>query len=137
MPEIRAEEGALVMRTQTHVFYNRNPYGSVLPAAALEAAAVPRNALHIAAEHGDARSIRRLLELDAEVDEKDAQGRTPLHIAVRHRQLKAAAELIAAGASLNAETRDGWTPLSIAVKTGSPLMIDLVVRTLGDAGKGL
>lgn len=93
-------------------------------------------ALLRAAESGDARLIRRLLENGADINISDAQGWTPLMKAAKNHHLKAVAELITSGANLNAETRNGWNALSIAVKAGSPQIIALLASTGGKTAKG-
>ncbi len=115
------------MRFHTHTI-NTSPPVAVVP--------VTPEALHDAAEQGDARLIRALIADGADVNTRDDKGQTPLIIAIRHRQLRAAAELIAAGASLNVETRSGWTPLSVAVKSGNPFMIELIAATSGGVARG-
>jgi len=92
-----------------------------------------RGAVLRAAEAGDVRQLRRLIENGADINAADAQGWTPLMRAAKNHHLKAVAELITAGAHLQAETRNGWNALSIAVKAGSPQIIALLASAGGKA----
>lgn len=92
-----------------------------------------RGAVLRAAEAGDVRQLRRLIENGADINAADAQGWTPLMRAAKNHHLKAVAELITAGANLQAETRNGWNALSIAVKAGSPQIIALLASAGGKA----
>lgn len=88
-------------------------------------------ALIRAAEAGDARQIRRLIEDGANINAADAHGWNALMKAAKNHHLKAVAELITSGISLQAETRNGWNALSIAVKAGSPQIIALIASSGG------
>lgn len=88
-------------------------------------------ALIRAAETGDARQIRRLLEDGANINAADAHGWNALMKAAKNHHLKAVAELITSGVNLQAETRNGWNALSIAVKAGSPQIIALIASAGG------
>jgi len=45
--------------------------------------------LHVAASHGHASTVERLLALGAEVDPHDGKARTPLHHAAKHGRIAA------------------------------------------------
>jgi hypothetical protein len=45
--------------------------------------------LHVAASHGHAGTVERLLALGAEVDARDGKARTPLHHAAKHGRIAA------------------------------------------------
>ncbi|MDY0008160.1 MAG: ankyrin repeat domain-containing protein [Bdellovibrionales bacterium] len=122
--------------TQPHPSFSRRPQSlNRRPAAGLtpapSAAAPDRTALLRAAESGDLRQLRRLIEDGADINAADTQGWTPLMKAARNHHLKAVAELITAGANIAAETRNGWNALSIAVKSGSPQIIALLASAGG------
>jgi|GEM_PF-2396549 len=89
-------------------------------------------ALIRAAEKGDVKTLRQLLENGADINAADKNGWTALMKAVKGHHLKATADLIAAGANVHAETRNGWNVLSIAVKTGAPEIIALIASVAGD-----
>ncbi|MFN7114827.1 MAG: ankyrin repeat domain-containing protein [Alphaproteobacteria bacterium] len=107
------------------------PQRRAAPFAALSAPAADHGAVLRAAETGDLRTLRRLIEDGADINAGDAHGWTPLMKAAKNHHLKAVAELITAGAKLNAETRNGWNALSIAVKAGSPQIIALIAAAGG------
>lgn len=89
-------------------------------------------ALIRAAEKGDVKQLRELLEDGADINAADKNGWTALMRAVKGHHLKTTADLITAGADLHAETRNGWNVLSIAVKTGAPEIIALVASVAGE-----
>lgn len=88
-------------------------------------------ALIRAAEDGNVKAIRLLLEDGADINATDRLGWSALMKAVKGRHIKAVADLVAAGANIHAETRSGWNALSIAVKTGSPAIIALIANVSG------
>ena len=88
-------------------------------------------ALIRAAETGDTRQIRRLIEDGANINAADGNGWNALMKAAKNHHLKAVAELITSGINLQAETRNGWNALSIAVKAGSPQIIALIASSGG------
>lgn len=88
-------------------------------------------ALIRAAEAGDLRQLRYLIEQGADIHARDIHGWNALMKAAKNRHLKAVAELITAGADLHAETRNGWNALSIAVKAGAPQIIALIAASGG------
>lgn len=68
---------------------------------------MPRNtALHSAANHGDARAARRLIETGAEIDAIGKGGWTPLHVATFKGHLEVVQVLLAAGARVEESTRE-------------------------------
>ena len=50
--------------------------------------------LHVAASHGHAGAVRRLLALGAEADARDCKARTPLHHAAKHGRIAAMQALV-------------------------------------------
>jgi ankyrin repeat protein len=89
-------------------------------------------ALIRAAEKGDLKTVRTLLENGADINAADKNGWTALMKAVKGHHLKTTADLITAGANIHAETRNGWNVLSIAVKTGAPEVIALIASVAGE-----
>jgi ankyrin repeat protein len=89
-------------------------------------------ALIRAAEAGDLKCIRSLLEDGADINAADKNGWTALMKAVKNHHLKTTADLITAGANVHAETRNGWNVLSIAVKSGAPQIIALIASVTGE-----
>ena len=79
-------------------------------------------ALDIAAAHGAARSVERLLKAGADPSKPDRAGRSPLASALRGSHDAIALHLLAAGADPNVVDRDGIGPLHIAAERGSEEM---------------
>jgi hypothetical protein len=71
-------------------------------------------ALHIAAREGSLPETKRLLNLGAHVDAKDANGKTALHYAAQNGHFKIVQELLAHGALVDQKDNDGNTPLHLA-----------------------
>lgn len=67
------------------------------------------------ASKGDAKSVKRLIELGHNVDEVGNNMRTPLHNA---QNVNVTQELIKAGAQVNSKDTYGWTPLGFAAQRG-------------------
>jgi len=91
----------------------------------------PDTALTIAAENGDAVSIRTLLARGADANGKDSHGLTPLVRAARRGHYAAAEALLDGGADPNLFdsiwTRPGWSPLMNAVHKSQPRIVRLLI----------
>lgn len=89
-----------------------------------------REQLHRAAQDGDLKQIRRLLDAGFAPRPFDDLSYTPLHYAVVGEHYHAAVALLAAGAAVNAHEQDriGETPLSLAVQGDYAEMVELLLR---------
>ena len=91
----------------------------------------PDTSLTIAAENGDAASIRTLLARGADANGKDSHGLTPLVRAARRGNYDAAVALLDGGADPNLFdsiwTRPGWSPLMNAVHKSQPRIVRLLI----------
>lgn len=84
-----------------------------------------KNALHVAAESGDAEIAQTLLDAGAAVDITDDDGETPLIIAARNNHLPIVRLLIKAGANVHLQDNGGETALQ---KTTSEKIKQLLKR---------
>ena len=82
------------------------------------ASPTPSDLLFPLCKEGHADGVRRLLEVNASVDQVDGHGRTALYHACRQGHRQCAELLIAAGASINQATHKGNTPLLAACHHG-------------------
>lgn len=74
--------------------------------------------LHQAAERGDLKAVRTLLEAGSDPDGKDGEGWTPFLRAAKGGRVEILDLLLAAGAGLQARTPRGATALHIATHAG-------------------
>jgi uncharacterized protein len=83
-----------------------------------------------AAERGDARAVRRLLEEGASVDARDEGGRTALIAAAYGNRLSVARSLIEAGADVNAkdQTQQSAYLISTSEVGDDPRLLELTLR---------
>src|SRR4051794_734904 len=89
-----------------------------LPPAAVFAASP--TSLATAAERGDQKLVRALIQQGADVNAPSVDGSTALHRAVYADQPEIASVLLKAGAKVAAADRYGVTPLSLAAINGNP-----------------
>ncbi|XP_061654690.1 ankyrin repeat domain-containing protein 12 isoform X1 [Phyllopteryx taeniolatus] len=89
--------------------------------------------LHMAAIRGDAKQVKELISLGADVNVKDFAGWTPLHEACNLGYYDVAKVLIAAGAEVNTQGLDDDTPLHDASSSGHKDIVKLLLRHGGDA----
>ncbi|KAK2822687.1 hypothetical protein Q5P01_022752 [Channa striata] len=89
--------------------------------------------LHMAAIRGDAKQVKELISLGADVNVKDFAGWTPLHEACNLGFYDVAKVLIAAGAEVNTQGLDDDTPLHDASSSGHKDVVKLLLRHGGNA----
>ncbi|XP_023821113.1 ankyrin repeat domain-containing protein 12 isoform X2 [Oryzias latipes] len=89
--------------------------------------------LHMAAIRGDAKQVKELISLGADVNVKDFAGWTPLHEACNLGYYDVAKVLIAAGAEVNTQGLDDDTPLHDASSSGHTDIVKLLLRHGGNA----
>ncbi|XP_061775664.1 ankyrin repeat domain-containing protein 12 isoform X1 [Nerophis ophidion] len=89
--------------------------------------------LHMAAIRGDAKQVKELITLGADVNVKDFAGWTPLHEACNLGYYDVAKVLIAAGAEVNTQGLDDDTPLHDASSSGHKDIVKLLLRHGGNA----
>lgn len=89
--------------------------------------------LHMAAIRGDAKQVKELISLGADVNVKDFAGWTPLHEACNLGYYEVAKVLIAAGAEVNTQGLDDDTPLHDASSSGHKDIVKLLLRHGGNA----
>ncbi|KAJ8403307.1 hypothetical protein AAFF_G00355240 [Aldrovandia affinis] len=90
-------------------------------------------ALHMAAIRGDAKQVKELISLGADVNVKDFAGWTPIHEACNFGYCDVAKVLIAAGAEVNTQGLDDDTPLHDASSSGHKHIVRLLLRHGGNA----
>ena len=84
--------------------------------------------LHVAAQAGDAGSIRLLIEWGAKIDAAGGKdGSSPLGVSASLGHIAACAELITLGASVNYRDNFGLTPLMYAAANGHLDVVRLLV----------
>lgn len=91
-----------------------------------------RTALHEAARAGALQSVRRLLDLGADVKLGDVYGTTPLHLAARGARLEVCMALLDAGADVNAANKLGGRPIHDAVSSRYAAAVRLLVSRSAD-----
>ncbi|XP_070830830.1 ankyrin repeat domain-containing protein 12 isoform X1 [Chaetodon trifascialis] len=89
--------------------------------------------LHMAAIRGDAKQVKELISMGADVNVKDFAGWTPLHEACNLGYYDVAKVLIAAGAEVNTQGLDDDTPLHDASSSGHKDIVKLLLRHGGNA----
>ncbi|MDP6084252.1 MAG: ankyrin repeat domain-containing protein [Verrucomicrobiota bacterium] len=98
----------------------------------------PDISIHDAVIGGNIEAIKRRLDADTDVNEKNEKGWAPVHLMAVAGNKEIAELLIAKGANLNAITDFGWTPLHLAdTKEIAELLISkgVNVNTKNDAGE--
>lgn len=76
-----------------------------------------KSALHFAVEKENKDMVKRLLELEADVNAQTTKGNTPLHSLLRAEQRDTVILLLEKGADINAKNKDGKSPHDLADKT--------------------
>ena len=72
--------------------------------------------MHLAAQHGDRKTIEILLNAGADIETKDKLGYTSLHYAAQHGKLEAVEILFNAGADIEAKDEYSKTPSDLAAE---------------------
>ena len=88
--------------------------------------------LHIAAENNSTKVAKILIENDADVNEKNANGDTPLHIAAENNSTRVAKILIENGADVNATNFVDQTPLHYAAQLNSTKVAKILIENGAD-----
>lgn len=91
-----------------------------------------RNALHYAAESGDAKMIKHFLDADADPNHLDDLGDTPLSIAIQFNLEANTAALLAGGASLKAPNSGCETPLNVAIEMRREAIVEMLIEAGAD-----
>jgi len=86
-----------------------------------------------AVKSGDAKTVRSLLALHAEVNAAEADGFTALHWAAQRDNLEIADLLLKSGANVKAASEYNITPLSLACTNGDARMIERFLEAGADA----
>ncbi|GAA0166428.1 hypothetical protein LIER_21583 [Lithospermum erythrorhizon] len=90
--------------------------------------------LHIVAQKGDIREVKRLLNEGMDVNVAawgpKAQGVTPLHLAAKGGHVRVMDVLLERGADIDARTKGacGWTPLHLAAKERKRKAIRFLIK---------
>ncbi|WEW59774.1 hypothetical protein PRK78_005254 [Emydomyces testavorans] len=93
-----------------------------------------RSPLFIAAESGNGRAVRALINAGANVRFRDREGRTPLHAAadssskLKHSLSSISQMLIKSGADVNATTESGETPLFFAISQQHEKVVQCLLK---------
>ncbi|NWT73012.1 ANKK1 protein, partial [Prunella himalayana] len=88
--------------------------------------------LHFAAQHGDDRTARLLLDHRARVDAQERDGWTPLHLAAQNNFENVARVLLSRQADPNAQEVDGKTALHVAACFGHVGLVKLLASQGAD-----
>ncbi len=100
----------------------------ILVAGAVDAAALERLPLVLAARNADKEALHALLQKNADVNAAEADGTTALHWASYRDDVESADLLIRAGARVNAANDLGVTPLWTASLNGSAAMVQRLLE---------
>lgn len=84
--------------------------------------------LHLAAAHGDNRTLEKLLATGFFVETKNKSGKTALHCAAGSEYgLNCVVSLVSAGANINPQDNYGRTPLACAIAHGRTDIVDFLI----------
>lgn len=84
--------------------------------------------IHYAAQRGNVKRVRTLLNQGVNVNTRNQYGYTPLHNAADRGRMNVVRELLRRGANFNARTKGGLTPLKIAVDHRKPTIVRMLVN---------
>jgi ankyrin repeat protein len=85
--------------------------------------------LHVACLCGNTEMASFLLQLNADVNSRDAKGRSPLYVASLGGYVEVVTALLVAGAEVNARTNDGLSSAYAAAWRGRYKVLVLLVET--------
>ncbi|XP_068206432.1 uncharacterized protein [Palaemon carinicauda] len=89
-----------------------------------------QTAVHIAAEKGNVKTMKLLLETDkSNLNSKDSEKATPLHLAAKNGHVLVCQELIDIGANNGAKDSKGYTPLHCAARRGFHACMKLLISS--------
>jgi ankyrin repeat protein len=88
--------------------------------------------LHQAAGRGDAKQTLALIDLGANVNERDIANQTPLHYAASTGQIDTVRALLDRGAEIDAKNINGTMPLHYAAAAGRMEVVRLLVERGAD-----
>ena len=83
--------------------------------------------LRSAAEHGNLKAVKHLIQFGAEVNMMNANGVTPLFLACKGNHLDVADVLLKYTANVNTETDQKETPLTVSCKNGNQQIVNLLL----------
>ena len=89
---------------------------------------IPLPNIHLAAELGSIRQVRRFIEKGVDINAVNEDGETPLHMAVFNRNKDVFEFLIANGAEVNAKSNDGDTILHDVAWAGETEMVSILIK---------
>lgn len=81
-----------------------------------------------AIQNGDTSMVKKLLELETDINGTDEKGNTPLVTAINSGNKDIATLLLDNGASLDASTKSGVTPAMAAARMGDSLLLDRLLE---------
>lgn len=88
-----------------------------------------QNALHIAAYHGETKSMDVLVELGASIEKKDDFSQAPLFLASWQNKTEAVRWLVERKANIDTTTDQGFTPLAAAAWNGYEELMEILLET--------
>ncbi len=97
-------------------------------------AKAPSMPLHEAVLTGNEKAVKRHIDANSDLSEKDAFGSTALHAAAALGKTEIAALLIAAGVDVNAKDAYGSTPLNVAATFGNTAIAKSLIEGGADLG---
>jgi hypothetical protein len=86
------------------------------------------SALHECVRLSNTDMMKILLDHDAKVEIRDADGETPLFVASSSREPELVRLLLQAGADPNTEAKDGWSALMMATRDGYYLVVKYLLE---------
>ena len=104
--------------------------GEELKTAETAISEAPVTSIQVAAENGNLKALKKLLDDGADVNAKDSSGSTPLHNAAGQKEI--AELLITKGANVIATNMHGMTPLHIAAQLGCKEVVELLITKGAD-----